>query len=305
MKYKLLIILLFIEITVFAQFKIVKKVTTSYESSKNHKAIQKESFTEYNKLGQEIIFGYFGEYSSSKVVHKAKNDSSYSVTYYESSDHDKINWEDFSFYDSLNHMLTKKETWFFHNNRKDYVGYATFYFYDRKGELIKEKRLGDSNKVEKSITHYYNEKGNNVKEIDSDFSNYGINEVDVDSILYSYDGKNRIIQSLEYTKYSQQRMDYTYNNNDSNITWIFRFDNQKNDTVLKLWSISTTSYGYVFSSKDEIYPTPSDWQILEKTCRTIDGVLNERYVYVYNKDGLLDKIIDQQGLCEQYSYEYY
>jgi len=308
MKNIILGFLLFLVTIGNAQFKIVKKITVTKVASKkvlffNKKVKRKCFFTEYNKAGQEITFGYYGEYKSFQSKRKADDDSIYTITWYESVLYKNIDYEDFSFYDSLNHRLTRKETWYYKDNKKSWLGSVTRYLYNVKGKLAQETTVDDSNKAEKAIMYLYDERGNKIKEIDSD---YILNPLHPYSTINKFDSMNRIIQSCEYeeNKCTLKKI-YLYSGKDSNITWVFRYDEVKNDTTLKLWSISNTTYGYIFYSKDDVYPIPSDWRTLEETSMAMDYGLIERSVYIYKKNGLLDKVINKQGDYDKYTYEFY
>ncbi|HTB06395.1 MAG TPA: hypothetical protein VK806_05525 [Bacteroidia bacterium] len=246
---------------------------------------QIETFTIYNKTGKEIEFGRYGEYRCKRVGHLNK-DSSYNVHIYTKVFYSKLNYIEFSFYDSIGN-LSRKETWFYKNNKKNDLGDALIYKYGSNNKLLRTIGYTDSDKIARTSTFIYDKFNNETEEIDSEYELiYDLHKtVRITKKLNSYDSLKRIICSIDSTDGKFTNKTKYIRPIDTNIVIELRYDTP-DDTSLYLCLETRSTY-----KNNKLY---------SRKIRRSRGLLNpnksdttdeyDEYIRVYNADGTLDRI---------------
>ena len=303
-KYILTLMLLFSVSASYCQRQVKKRteINVSYptkHSFSKKKYTRKENYVVYDRQGREMEFAMFGESFHTSVVNK---DST--ITMYCGEDESKIGSLDISVYDT-NGRKIKEENWFCKNNKKDvYSGYK-LYQYNEQNLLYKERRysLLDSSRatLENIVTYVYDKNKNNTEEIDSDYSSFYApkNQAHIHKTINQYDDLKNLDYSAEYSDGKLLlRKKYLYRDYGPTVTEL-RYDNESDAS---LWSITETTYG-------DLDQDPYPRKKLEEFWKVINSSSEYRKIYIYNKDCLLIKIEESNGItlggCTKFEYEYY
>jgi hypothetical protein len=243
---------------------------------------QIDNFKIFDKAGREIEWVVYGEVTCKRYSYD-KNDSIVKITTGCTWDYSKIDFIEFSFYDSIG-RLSKKETWYYRNNQKDYLSNYRVFLYNRDNSLMKEIDYNDSNKIDKTVCYLYNH-SNNIEKVDSDF-NYNFTEkVHIYKTFNFYDSLKRIVYEIDSSDnnlLSREKYIYTI---DSNATKTLRYDNQS-DTSLWRSVDGKCSYknGFLYAKEEkEVY-----YRGLREEPDT--SIHYDKFIHLYNKNGVLQRV---------------
>ena len=254
------------------------KTNKDYERSKWRKNNQKTGYVRYDKKGNVLEEGEFGEIWHFRSV-TTNADSSISVTSGHGRNYKNLNTVHYYVYDSTS-KKTQDELWQFKDNRKDYLIYKTLFEYDAKGKLIKETELDKDNKISR-FQDYSKEEINQTISKDSvlNFSYEGITRVEgkrQDTTIT--DSLGRPIEKIHYYKDKfLYRQEFRYDRWGEIVTEI-RYDNKPDS----LWCITEWQYNY-------------DKQPIQKFWKVIGSKTEIKDVYIYNRKKLLVKILHYSG----------
>ena len=254
------------------------KTNKDYERSKWRKTSQKTGYSRYDKKGNVVEEGEYGEVWHFRSV-TTNADSSISVTSGHGRNYKKLNTVHYYVYDSTS-IKIQDELWQFKDNKKDYLIYKTIFEYNAKGKLIKETELDKDNKISRL----------------QDFSKDDINQtISKDSVFnFSYEGITRVegkrqdttitdslgrpIEKIHYYKDKfLYRQEFRYDRWGEIVTEI-RYDNKPDS----LWCITEWQYNY-------------DKQLIRKFWKVIGSKTETKDVYIYNRKKLLLKILHYNG----------
>lgn len=290
MKLTLLILGLFLGLSSCSYYAFPPKVDTrteiqysyktnkDYERSKWRKTSQKAGYARYDKKGNVIEEGEYGEIWHSRSVTK-NADSSISVTSGHGRNYKNLNRVHYYVYDSTGKKI-QDELWQFKDNKKNYLIYKTIFEYDSNGKLIKEIEYDKDNQVSR-LQDYSKDNSNQTISKDSvfNFSYEGITRVEgkrQDTIIT--DSLGRPIEKIHYYKDKfLYRQEFRYDRWGAIVTEI-RYDNKPDS----LWCITEWQYNY------DKQPIRKFWKVIGSKTETKD-------VYIYNRKKLLVKILHYSG----------
>lgn len=260
------------------------KLFKDWETSKWRKYKTKAEYVKYDRSGNEIEVGKYGE-SWCKVVSKELPDGSLQVTSYSGVYPKKLSTVTYKTYNDSNQVLTK-EVWSFNDNKIDSLVYKTVFNYtdnkltketefDADGRVISEKSYG-------SISNVQNENGTKIiyepsVSVDGnsvDSTRYDTMGRVVDKIHY-YNGKFLYRQEFRYSDYGTIKTELRYD-----------------DEPDSLWSITEWRYDIITKQLSRKY-----WNVINSTTET-------REEFVYNRKKLL-KRIDRYNAEEKTGYTKY
>lgn len=250
-----------------------------YERSNWRKYKQKTGYEKYDKKGNIIEEGEYGEIWYFRNVTK-NADSSTSVTSGHGRNYKNLNSVHYNVYDSTGKKV-QDELWQFKDNKKDYLIYKTLFEYDTKGKLIKETELDKDNKISR-LQDYSKDNSNQTISKDSvfNFSYQDITRVEgkrQDTTIT--DSIGRPIEKIHYYKDKfLYRLEYRYDRWGDIVTEL-RYD-KKPDS---LWCITEWQYDIITKQ-----PTRKFWKVIGSKTETKD-------IYIYNRKKLLIKILHYSG----------
>ncbi|MBC3760053.1 hypothetical protein H7U19_16720 [Hyunsoonleella sp. SJ7] len=249
-----------------------------YERSKWRKSKQKTGYERYDKKGNLIEEGEYGEiWHFSSVTKNA--DSTISITSGHGRNYKNLNSIHYYIYDSTGKKM-QDELWQFKDNKKDYLIYKTIFEYDAKGKLIKETEFDKDNQVSR-LQDYSKDNSNQTISKDSvfNFSYEGITRVEgkrQDTTIT--DSLGRPTEKIHYYKDKfLYRQEFRYDRWGEIVTEI-RYDNKPDS----LWCITEWQYNY-------------DKQLIRKFWKVIGSKTETKDVYIYNRKKLLVKILHYSG----------
>lgn len=249
-----------------------------YETSRWRKYKQKTGYEKYDKKGNTVEEGDFGEIWHFRSV-KKNADSSISVTSGHGRNYKNINTVHYYVYDSTG-KKTQDEHWQFKDNKKDYLIYKTIYEYNGKGKLITETELDKANIISR-LQDFSKDELNQTISKDSvfNFSYEGITRVagkrqDTTTI----DSLGRPIEIIHYYKDKfLNRIEYRYDRWGDIVTEI-RYDDKPDS----LWCITEWQYNF-------------DKQLIRKFWKVVGDKTETKDLYIYNRKKLLKKILHYSG----------
>lgn len=263
-----------------------------YERSKWRKDCNKTGYERYDKNGNVIEEGEFGEIKHFSSVTK-NADSSISIITGHGRNYKNINTVHYFQYDSSNRKIAD-ELWQFKNDKKDYLIYKTIFEYNESGQLIRETEFDKNNKISRLQDFSANEKNRTISK-DSVFNlTYeGITRVEgkrQDTTIT--DSIGRPIEKIHFYKDKfLYRQVYLYDKWNEIVTEI-RYDNKPDS----LWCITEWQYNY-------------DKQLIRKFWKVIGSKTEKKDVYIYNRKKLLVKVLHFEGEelagYNKYNYKLY
>jgi hypothetical protein len=254
------------------------KTNKDYERSNWRKSKQKTGYERYDKKGNIIEEGEYGEIWHFSNVTK-NSDSSISVTSGHGRNYKNLNTVNYNVYDSTGKKV-QDEYWQFKDNKKDYLIYKTIFEYDVNGKLIKETEFDKDNNISR-LQDYSEDNINQTISKDSvfNFSYEGITRVEgkrQDTIIT--DTLGRPIEKIHYYKDKfLNRQEFRYDRWGEIVTEI-RYDDKPDS----LWCITEWQYN-------------NDKQLIRKFWKVIGSKTETKDVYIYNRKKLLVKILHYGG----------
>lgn len=284
MKYRLIILLSFLfgfsscsyyvyppKVESRTEKKYVYKLNKNYVRSKCQKKSIKVGYERFDKKGNIIERGVYGETKDFINVTKYTDGSIRSIRGH-SRNYKNLNTVCYSQFDSVN-KKTADELWSFKGNKKDYLIHKTFFEYDSIGKLVKEIEYDKHNKISKLREYFIS----------------GENEVVAKNIFYSHfesirqdtivtDSLGRPIEEVYYLNDKfLYRKEFRYDHFDQITTELIYYDKSDN-----LFSITEWQYD---SNKQ---PMRRFWKVI--------GSRSERKdIYFYNRKMLIKKIMHYRG----------
>ena len=268
------------------------KRTKDYGISKWRKSSQKTGYERYDKKGNIIEKGEYGEiFNFSRMSISA--DSSINIVCGHGRNYKKIDNVHYYYYDSLGEKI-KVEFWRFKDNKKSNLINTTTFEYDSKGKLIKETEYIDENIISR-FEDYSKDIRNKIISNDSifNFSNETITKIkEKNQDLEITDNLGRPIEKIHYYKDKfSYRQAFRYDKS-NNIETELRYDDKPDS----LWCINEWQYNY-------------DRQLIRKLWKVVGSETETRDIYIYDKQKLLIKILNYNGEVlksyKRYKYKFY
>lgn len=256
----------------------VYKLNKDYERSKWQRRSIKTGYERYDKKGNVIERGEYGEIKDFTNITK-NADSSISIIHGHSRNYKNLNTVYYSQFDNSNKKIAD-ELWQFKDNKKNYLIYKTFFEYDTNGKLLKELEFDRDNKISR-IEDYSLSDENRMISKDSvfNFSYEGITRVEgksQDTIIT--DSLGRTLEKIHYYKDKfLYRQEFRYDRWENIVTEL-RYDT-KPDSLSCI-----TEWQYNF-----------DKQLIRKFWKIIGSNTETKDIYIYNRDELLKKVLHYDG----------
>lgn len=230
-----------------------------------------DNYAIYDRQGREIEYATYGEVSEKY----GKTEDGQAVIS-DSWDNFKIFTSDFTTY-NYNGRRSKMETWLYHDNVKSEFWNYRVYQYNDDGSLVKETQFTAKNVKEKTVTYTYDKQLNNIEIVDSTFNGYLTAKQSVSRTENKFDTLNRIVLTTMFSdgKFLLNKK-FLY---DNGTTTELRYDNKN---AITPWLATVTKTG-------EIAQYPHPVKTLEVSSK-ITGSAETIEIYLYNADGLLEKI---------------
>lgn len=316
------ILLLILPFVSFAQQRQVKRKVERlvYADKKAHHKTNNtiQNITVYDKNGREVEYISYGE-SFSRSVMKADS----SIVLYCGKDYTKIYSSELKTYDEKGRII-KYETWYYKDNKKSRTDGTSVLLYNDSGLKTKEINYAPSGTVISTRTFLYDKNGNNTEIIHSIIDSLGLEQIN-DRITMRYDHSNNNIETVDslfgfegfegsvtrqimrfdsLKRIIQKCVFYDDSNfilykyqyaKDQRLNTELRFED---DIDTSLWSIGQTQFDIIDRNK-----------IVERYSKIVSLTSDSREKYIYNKDGLLDRIEfyygTDLGSFKKYEYEFY
>ena len=249
----------------------IYKVNKNYKRSKWRKISRKETYERFDKKGNIIERGWYGEHRASGSITENANGSIH-VVYGDSWNYKKIETVYYFQFDSTNKKTTD-ECWKFKDNKKDYLFYKTLFEYDSNGRLVKEIEYNKRNEVSR-IQNYSIIAENKIVLTDSVF-NFS-KDITQDTIITDSLGRT-IENTYYYNGKFLYKKEFRYDHFNEIVTEL-RYDNNPDE----LWCITEWQYDF--------YKRP-----IRRFWKVIGSKTEHKDVYIYNRKKLLKKIIHYNG----------
>ena len=246
------------------------KLFKDWETSKCRKHKTKVAYVKYDKKGNEIEIGEYGEKWHFRNV-TTNSDSTISVVSGHGVYPKKLNTVTYNTYNDSNHVV-KEEVWRFKNNNKDYLVYKTIFTYtgnqltketefDADGQITREKNYDLTSHVEIE---------NRAKTIYQPFVRIDGNSTDTTR----YDTNGQVIEKVHYSNGKFLfRKEFRYSDLGTIKTELKYYD--KPDS---LWSITEWRYDIITK------------QITRKYWNVINITTERREEFIYDRKKLLKRI---------------
>ena len=246
------------------------KLFKEWERSKWRKHKTKTAYVKYDRKGNEIEIGEYGELWHFREV-TTNSDSSISIVSGHGVYPKRLNTVTFKTYNDSNQIIAE-EVWRFKDNKKSYLVYKTVFTYtdkqltketdfDADGQIIREKNYD-------LISHVQSE--NSKKTIYKPFVRVDGNSIDT----IRYDTSGQVIEKIHY--YNGKflyRQEFLYSDY-GNIKTELRYDDQPDS----LWSITKWTYDSITKQLSRRY-----WNVINSTTE-------KREEFIYNRKKLLKRI---------------
>lgn len=270
-------------------YSFKKKINKDWENSKLRKTKTLSGYIKYDRNGNEIEVGEYGEIWHFRDV-KENKDSSISIVSGHGIYPKKLNTVSYKKFNDSSQVI-EENVWRFKDNKKSYLVHKTIFEYSMN-QLVKELEFDNNDSLIRTKNYDLE------KNVESEIRKKTIYEPfvkiqgnSIDSIRY--DSLNREIEKLHYYKGKFLRRIVTVYNDEQNIVTVYLYDDEPD----KLWSYTETRYDY-FTKQ----PLRKYWKVLNSTTETKD-------IYIYNRKKLLVKIlhynVDQNGKDELQHYTRY
>jgi len=246
------------------------KLFKEWETSKWRKYKTKTDYIKYDKNGNEVEIGEYGEIWHFREV-KKNTDSTIMVTSGHGVYPKKLNTVTYKTYNVDNQVMTE-ETWRYKNNVKDYLVFKTVFTYT-DNQLSKETEFDADGKVirEKDydlISNVQNE--NRSKTIYEPFLRVDGNSID----SIRYDTSGQVIEKIHfYNEKFLYRKEFRYSDFGTIKTELSYHD--KPDS---LWSVTEWRYDIITN------------QLIRKYWNVINSSVERREEFIYNRKKLLKRI---------------
>jgi len=276
------------------KYSFKDKINKDWEKSKWRKTKILSEYIKYDRKGNEIEVGEYGELWHLREVTE-NNDSIVSFVSGHGRYPKKLNTVSYKTFNDSN-LVIQENVWRFKNNKKNYLVYKTLFEYSNN-QLRKELEFDNNDSLIRTKNYDLE------KNIESELRNKTIYEPfvrikgnSIDSI--TIDSLNREIEKIHYYKGKFLRRTVTIYNDDHNIVTKYLYD----DDPDKLWSYTETKYDYLTKQ-----PLRKFWKVLNSTTETKD-------IYIYNRKKLLVKILhynvaqngrDELEYYTKYKYKLY
>lgn len=250
------------------------KTNKDYKRSKWRKSNQKIGYERYDKRGNIIEEGKYGEIWHIKNFTK-NPDSSTTVTIGHGQNYKNLNTVHYYIYDNTGKKI-QDELWQFKSNKKSFLIHKTIFEYDLNGKLVRETEYDNDNKVLR-VQDYSKDSSNQTILKNNIFnrSNEGITKAEDKTIT---DSLGRPIEKIHYYKgkflYKQE---FRYDSW-GNIVTELRYDNKPDS----LWCITEWQYNH-------------NKQPIQKLQKVIGSNTETKDVYIYNRKKLLVKVLHYSG----------
>nr|WP_299206077.1 hypothetical protein [uncultured Brumimicrobium sp.] len=266
-----------------------QKLFKDWETSKWRKHKTKTAYIKYDRNGNEIEIGEYGEVWHFSNV-KTNPDSSVSIVSGHGVYPNKLNTVTYKTYNDSNQVMTE-EVWRFKDNKKDYLVYKTFFSYtdnqlaketefDADGQIIREKDYDLTSNVQYE---------NRNKTIYEPFVRVDGNSIDT----IRYDTNGQVIEKIHY--YNGKflyRQEFLYSDFGT-IKTELRYDDEPDS----LWSITEWRYDIITK------------QLTRKYWNVINSTTERREEFIYDRKKLLRRIerynAEEKTGYTKYKYKLY
>jgi hypothetical protein len=261
-----------------------QKLFKDWETSKWRKHKTKIAYVKYDRIGNEIEIGEYGEIWHFRNV-TTNSDSSVSIVSGHGVYPKKLNTVTYKTYNDSNQVMTE-EVWRFKDNKKDYLVYKTIFSYT-DNQLTKETEFDADGKIirEKDydlLSNVQNENRN--KTIYEPFVRVDGNSIDT----VRYDTSGQVIEKIHY--YNGKflyRQEFLYSDFGT-IKTELRYDDKPDS----LWSITEWRYDIITK------------QLTRKYWNVINSTTERREEFIYDRKKLLRRI-DRYNAEEKTGYTKY
>tara|TARA_B100001109_G_C18860735_1_gene473835 strand:+ start:968 stop:1852 length:885 start_codon:yes stop_codon:yes gene_type:complete len=265
------------------------KLFKDWQTSKWRKFKTKTEYVKYDRNGNEIEIGEYGE-RWCKVISQHLPDSSVQITSYSGTFPKKLNTVTYKAYNDSNQVVTE-EVWRFKDNKKDYLVYKTIFSYTDT-QLTKETEFDADGKIisEKDydlLSNVQNENRN--KTIYEPFARVDGNRIDT----VRYDTSGQVIEKIHY--YNGKflyRQEFLYSDFGT-IKTELRYDDKPDS----LWSITEWRYDIITK------------QLTRKYWNVINSTTERREEFIYDRKKLLRRIerynAEEKTGYTKYKYKLY
>lgn len=264
-----------------------------YEPSKWRKKKEKLAYTKYDRNGNEIEVGDYGEiWGFRKVV--VNPDSSISVISGHGKYIKKINTVTFKSYNA-NNQLISEEYWRYHDNKKDYRIYRTEFIY-KDGILTGEVEYDTENNISREM-NYNSDKTIQIVDKKSAIYEPIVRVSGESKFTYKYDSLGRIVEEFHYFNGHFLRRTVTVYKKYLKTTYLY------DDSPDKLWLFKEERYDY------------KTGRLIREFEKFVESETEHKRIYTYNRKGLLKKVVsynvglrtgkDIKMYYTNYKYEFY
>jgi len=265
------------------------KLFKDWETSKWRKHKTKTAYVKYDRKGNEIEIGEYGEIWHFRNV-TTNADSSVSVVSGHGVYPKKLNTVTYKTYNDSNQVMTE-EVWRFKDNKKDYLVYKTIFSYtdnqltketefDADGQLIREKdydltsNVQNENRNKTIYEPFVRVDGNSIDTIRYDTSGQVIEKI------HCYNGKFLYRQEFLYSDFGTIKTELRYS-----------------DKPDSLWSITEWRYDIITK------------QLTRKYWNVINSTTERREEFIYDRKKLLKRIerynAEEKTGYTKYKYKLY
>lgn len=190
------------------------------------------------------------------------------------------------------------------------------YFFDYKGNIIKEQKYNQMGMVDFIVKSEFDVKTNKIKS-----KSIIINSSLSSKIIYNYDEANKLIQEKEYESNGDLHFKTLYNYSNNKLSEVVKYSYDKEIKKFEIWDKVTYQYNQHGLISQEIYETfylkqstdKTDYLYNDKGKLIVENYvngslsrLNTKSQYIYNeKEELIELRIngDDEPWIEKYLYE--
>lgn len=251
------------------EYDHVYRTNKNFEISKWRKKKTKIGYVKYDRNGNEIEIGEYGEtWRFRKVI--TNPDSTISSVSGHGRYMKKLNTVSFKTYNQDNQIISE-DYWSYKDNKKDYLIYRTEFRYF-SGELVGEIEYDSEGNVSREM-RYNEDKTIQVNDKKRPFYEPMVRVEGNSKYEIKYDSLGREVEKVHYLNGKFLRRTVTVY--ERNLKTKYLYD----DSPDKLWSLTEEKYDYLTDKLIRRY-----WKVLDSTTERIE-------MFEYNRKGLLKRIL--------------